>query len=88
MYFYFKILCDYKEDDDAAKIKLLEDEIQDKVVIYNEVIDTMRAMLNLFKLKKYNKMKKHRKKGSSPTKNHLEGDESIREVDEISPLMK
>lgn len=33
--------------------------------MYNEVIDTLRALLNLFKLKKYMKLKKYRKKGGS-----------------------
>ena len=49
MYFFSKILCDYREDDDAAEIKKEEDDEQDRIVIYNEVLDTLRAIMNTLK---------------------------------------
>lgn len=66
MYFFFKILCDYKEDDDAFLIKLEEDKLQDHIVIYNEIIDTLRAIMNVFKFKKKKKLAKWSKKSPSP----------------------
>ena len=66
MYFFFKILCDYKEDDDAFLIKLEEDKLQDHIVIYNEIIDTLRAIMNVFKFKKKKKLAKWSKKSQSP----------------------
>ena len=62
MYYFMKILCDYKEDDDAVRQKADEDEMQDMIVIYNEVVDTMRAILNFFKFQKQKKLKKYCKK--------------------------
>lgn len=51
MFNYFKVLCDYQMDtfDDTLE---KEDKLQDKIVIYNEVIDTLRAIMNIFNLKK------------------------------------
>lgn len=61
MYFFAKILCDYKEDDDAKQIKVLEDQEQDKIVIYNEVLDTLRAIMNTLKYQKRKYLKKWEK---------------------------
>lgn len=64
MYYYLKVLYEYNEDvtvggeDEQSK----EDKLQDKIVIYNELIDTMRAIMNIFKSKKASKLKK--KKGA------------------------
>lgn len=70
MYFFLKILCDYREDDDAREIKKEEDLLQDKIVIYNEVIDTLRAIMNTMKYQKRKLLKKWEKKGGqSPSKN-------------------
>jgi hypothetical protein len=49
MYFFSKILCDYREDDDATQVKKEEDAVQDRIVIYNEVLDTLRAIMNTLK---------------------------------------
>jgi len=46
---FLKILFDYKEEGDENTIKDAEDEMQDKIVIYNEVIDTVRAIMNIFR---------------------------------------
>jgi hypothetical protein len=51
--------------------------------MYNEVIDTLRAVLNLFKLKKYLKLKKYRKKGGSISKSPRKGEDEA----EVEPLM-
>ena len=61
MYYYNKVLCDYHEDDNAATEKQVEDELQDNIVIYNEVIDTIRAIMNVFKYKKARKLRKNKK---------------------------
>lgn len=52
MFYLVKILCDYQEEEDSFKEKEEEDFKQDKIVIYNEVIDVMRSILHLFKKKK------------------------------------
>ena len=49
MYFFSKILCDYRMENDEKEIKEEEDKEQDKIVIYNEVLDTLRAVLNMLK---------------------------------------
>ena len=51
MYYYVKLLYNYHEQDFDGEAQALEDELQDKIVIYNEVIDTMRAIMNIFKYK-------------------------------------
>ncbi len=66
MYFYSKILCDYREDDDAAEIKQQEDLMQDEIVICNEVLDTLRAIMNTLKYQKRKHLKKWEKKSPSP----------------------
>lgn len=55
---FLKILYDYKEEGDEELIKAQEDEMQDKIVIYNEVIDTLRAIMNIFRFKMHKKIKK------------------------------
>ena len=43
--FYFvKILCDTKEDEALVKEREEEDLKQDKIIIYNEIIDVMRSI--------------------------------------------
>ena len=64
MYFYCKILCDYREDDDESAIKGAGDAQQDAIVIYNEVLDTLRAILNIHKY--------HRKKKLKPSTAQIE----------------
>ena len=76
MYFFSKILCDYREDDDATAIKQEEDSTQDRVVIYNEVLDTLRAIMNTLKYQKLKKLRKYYKDKSprnqtSPQENPL-----------------
>ena len=51
VYYFFKVLCDYREDEFDDKTEV-EDKLQDKVVIYNEIIDTVRSIVNIFKYKK------------------------------------
>ena len=58
VYNYFKVLCDYREDDFNNETQK-EDELQDKIVIYNEIIDTIRAIKNIFKRNKQKKFLKN-----------------------------
>ena len=51
IYNYFKVLCDYREDEFNNETEK-EDELQDKIVIYNELIDTIRAIKTIFTRKK------------------------------------
>ena len=51
VYFYFKVLCDYREEVFNNDTEI-EDRLQDKIVIFNEIIDTIRSIMNLFKSKK------------------------------------
>ena len=64
---FLKILVDYKEEGDENTIKDLEDELQDKIVIYNEVIDTLRAIMNIFR---YHQTKSELKKKQERNKNN------------------
>ena len=52
LFYLIKILCDYQEDEDNFKEKEEEDFKQDKIVIFNEIIDVMRSLMHLFKKKK------------------------------------
>jgi hypothetical protein len=58
LFFYIKILCDYQDEEDQFKEKEEEDFKQDKIVIYNEVIDVMRSIMHIFKKKKEEAKKK------------------------------
>lgn len=71
MFNYIKILCDYKEEGDEKVIKAEEDDMQDKVVIFNEIIDTLRAIMNIFRYyieENGIKYKKNSNKSGSPRK--------------------
>ena len=62
---FLKILYDYKEEGDEDIIKAREDEMQDQIVIYNEIVDTLRAIMNIFRhYKKVLKLKQKTKKNS------------------------
>jgi hypothetical protein len=62
---FLKILYDYKEEGDEDIIKAREDEMQDQIVIYNEIIDTLRAIMNIFRYyKKVLKLNQKTKKNS------------------------
>ena len=82
MYYYFKVLFDYHEGDTLGEDQNRADELQDKIVIYNEVIDTVRAIMNIFKYKMRTKVKKKKRAGaattSSPTKGNVHAEFGIR----------
>lgn len=48
MYFYVRVLCDYKLDNDKYERIQEETLVKDKIVIYNEIIDTIRSIIFLF----------------------------------------
>lgn len=50
-FFYVKILCDYMDEEDQYREKEEEDFRQDKIVIYNEVLDVMRSIAHIFRKK-------------------------------------
>ena len=49
VFYFFKILCKYNDEDDQLKNKLLEDDKQDRIMVYNEAIDVMRAIYYISK---------------------------------------
>mmetsp|Transcript_37727 Transcript_37727/g.57765 ORF Transcript_37727/g.57765 Transcript_37727/m.57765 type:complete len:232 (+) Transcript_37727:2680-3375(+) len=51
IYYYVKILCDYKLDDDLQVKMEEEDQKQDKIVIYNEIISVLKSVLFIFQQK-------------------------------------
>jgi hypothetical protein len=51
LFFYIKILCDYQDEEDQFKEKEEEDFKQDKIVIYNEVMDVMQSIKHIYKRK-------------------------------------
>ena len=54
MFYYVKILCDYKQDDDLQNKMKTEDYQQDKKVIYEEIINVIKSIYFIF-LQKQNK---------------------------------
>lgn len=48
MFEFVKILCDYKMDDDLQNRMVLEDQNQDRMVIYDEILNVMKVMYFLF----------------------------------------
>ena len=58
MYYYVKIMCDYKMDDDK-QVKMEEEDMkQDKIVIFNEIISVLKSILFLFQQKQNQKLKR------------------------------
>jgi hypothetical protein len=49
LYYYSKILCEYREEVNVFEEQQDEDKLQDKIFIYNEIIDTLRSVMNIFK---------------------------------------
>ena len=87
MYYYFKVLFEYHEDDLLGQEQEEEDEMQDKIIIYNEIIDTMRAIMNIFKHKK-RRLRLKKKKGAptvSPRKTNVHEEFGMRKEDEDKP---
>ena len=48
MYHFIKILCDPQEERELEIIKAAEDKRQDRIVIYNEVITTLKLIIFFF----------------------------------------
>lgn len=61
----------YHEYDFVGEEQVKEDMLQDKIVIYNEVIDTMRAIMNIFKYKKMRLEQKEKEEAAPQRKNSL-----------------
>ena len=49
VFYFLKILCDYMDEEDQFKEKEEEDFKQDKIVIYNEVMDVMRSVAHIYR---------------------------------------
>lgn len=45
MFYFFKILCDYKQDDDTLLLKQEEDRKQDTIVILKEIVEVLKIIL-------------------------------------------
>ena len=56
--YLFMILCSYGDADDITKEKLIEEVTQDRIVVFNEVMDVMNAIKLLFQSKSQKKHKK------------------------------
>jgi hypothetical protein len=48
MYHFIKILCDPQEERELEIIKAAEDNRQDRIVIYNEIITTLKLIIFFF----------------------------------------
>ena len=48
MYHFVKILCDPQEERELEVIKKAEDKRQDRIVIYNEIITTIKLIIFIF----------------------------------------
>ena len=86
IYYYFKVLFDYHEDDTLGYDQDKEDELQDLIVIYNEVIDTMRAIMNIFKHKKPSLRARRKKSAGNAARKNVDVHEEfgIRKEDKSS----
>lgn len=51
-FYFIKILCDTKDDEGVAKEKEEEDFRNDKIIIFNEIMDVMKSIMLLFNKKK------------------------------------
>lgn len=51
MYYFIKILCDYKMDNDVQALKQEEDKLQDNIVIYSEIVEVLKCILFIIKQK-------------------------------------
>jgi hypothetical protein len=47
-----KLLCNYHIDEDMQKVKEMQEFEQDKIVIYNEVIDVMKSVISLYQMRR------------------------------------
>ena len=80
MYHFIKILCDSKEEREVELLKKAEDEKQDRMVIYNEIISVMKIIMFIFYQKQ---MKKLNIKLSQTSKLR-----DIKADSELEPLLK
>jgi hypothetical protein len=46
---YLNVLCDYKLREEEEKEKIEDDQAKDKIILYNEVIDVLRAIMHIYK---------------------------------------
>jgi hypothetical protein len=48
---FLAVLCDFKLRDEEERIKVEEDNSKDRIILFNELIDVMRAIMHIYKKK-------------------------------------
>ena len=46
---YLNVLCDYKLKEEEEKEKVEDDQAKDKIILYNELMDVLRAIMHIYK---------------------------------------
>jgi hypothetical protein len=46
---YLSVLCDFKLKDEEERQKVEDDNSKDRIILYNELIDVMRAIMHIYK---------------------------------------
>lgn len=46
---YMNVLCDYKLKEEEEKEKIEDDQAKDKIILYNELMDVLRAIMHIYK---------------------------------------
>jgi len=46
---FLSVLCDYKLKDEEERQKVEDDNSKDRIILYNELIDVMRAIMHIYK---------------------------------------
>ena len=77
IYYFLKILCDYKTEDDITVMKAAEDDKQDRIVIYNEIINVLKSLLLIFQIKQNKKLKLKAKLSTEKFKAEMKLNEAL-----------
>lgn len=56
-----RVLCDYGEREEEQRIKVEDEFAKDKVILYNEMVDVLRAVMHIYKKKEEEEKSRRRK---------------------------
>jgi uncharacterized membrane protein len=61
MFNLLRVLCDYGEIEEQQRIKVEDEFAKDKVILYNEMVDVLRAVMHIYKKKEEEEKSRRRK---------------------------
>ncbi len=70
---FLSVLCDYKLKDEEERQKEEDDNAKDRIVLYNELIDVMRAIMHIYKKRDEEEESKRKKLLKSLKKKQAKG---------------